>query len=137
MPFSIIEKEMMIERAHRTKRNYKDKDKKRPRTIVLRLTNFKEKSIILKNVNKVKRSDVYINEDFSRETTELRKKMWKEVKQLLSEGNFTYFNYRTIITRGQGKKQFDQIINFYKLIAQMAPEANFEDMSFKPFSYSK
>ena len=37
-----IEKEIIIERAHRTKRNYKDKDKKRPRTIVLRLANFKD-----------------------------------------------------------------------------------------------
>ena len=92
-----IDKYIMIERAHRTKRNYKDKDKKRPRTIVLRLENFKEKSIILKNVNKLKGSDVYINEDFSRETTD-------EVKQLRSEGKFAYLNYRTIITRDQGKK---------------------------------
>ena len=68
----------MIERAHRTKRNCKDKDKKRPRTIILRLANFKDKSIILKNVNKLKGSDVYINEDFSRETTELRKNLWDE-----------------------------------------------------------
>ena len=56
-------------------KNYKDKDKKRPRTIVLRLAKFKDKNIILKNVNKLKESDVYINEDFSRETTELRKKL--------------------------------------------------------------
>ena len=77
-----IEKEIIIERAHRTKRNYKDKDKKRPRTIVLRLANFKDKNIILKSVNKLKGSDVYINKDFSRETTELRKKLWEEVKQL-------------------------------------------------------
>ena len=75
-----IDKDVMIERAHRTKRNYRDKDKKSPRTIVLRLANFKDKSIILKNVNKLKGSDVYINEDFSRETTELRKKLWDEVK---------------------------------------------------------
>ena len=54
--------------------NYKDEDKKSPRTIVLRLANFRDKSIILKNVNKLKGSDVYINEDFSRETTELRGK---------------------------------------------------------------
>ena len=99
-----IEKEIIIERAHRTKRNYKDKDKKRPRTIVLRLANFKDKNIILKNVNKLKGSDVYINQDFSRETTELRKKLWEEVKQLRSEGKFAYLNYRSIITRGQGKK---------------------------------
>ena len=52
-----IEKEIIIERAHRTKRNYKDKDKKSPRTIVLRLANL------------LKGSDVYINEDFSRKTT--------------------------------------------------------------------
>ena len=63
-----INKDIMIERAHRTKRN-KDKDKKRPRTILLRLAYFKGKSIILKNVNKLKGSDVYINKDFSRETT--------------------------------------------------------------------
>ena len=94
----------MIERAHRTKRNYKDKDKKRARTIVLRLANFKDKGIILKNVNKLKGSDVYISEGFSRETTELRKKLWDEVKQLHLDGKFTYLNYRSIITRDQRKK---------------------------------
>ena len=78
----------MIERAYRTKRIYKDKDKKCSRTIVLRLTNFKDKSIALKNVNKLKGSDVYINEDFNREETKLRKKLWEEVKQLRSEGKF-------------------------------------------------
>ena len=46
-----IEKER-IEQAHRTKRNYTDKDKKRPRAIVLRLVKFKDKNI-LKNVNKM------------------------------------------------------------------------------------
>ena len=94
----------MIERAHRTKRNYKDKDKKRPRIIVLRLANFKDKSIILKNVNKLKGSDIYINEDFSRETTELKEKLWDKVKQLRSDGKFAYLNYRSVITRDQGKK---------------------------------
>ena len=94
----------MIERAHRTKRNCKDKDKKRPRTIILRLANFKDKSIILKNVNKLKGNDVYINEDFSRETTELSKKLWDEVKQLRSEGKFAYLNYPSIIIRDQEKK---------------------------------
>ena len=64
----------MIERAHRTKRNYKDKDKKRLRTIVLRLANFKDKSIILKNVNKLKGNDAYINEDFSRGDNGIKEK---------------------------------------------------------------
>ena len=86
------------------KRNYKDEDKIRPRTIKLRLANFKDKSIILKNVNKLTGNNVYINEDLSWETTELRKKLWDEVKQMHSEGKFAYFNYHSIITRDQGKK---------------------------------
>ena len=94
----------MIERAHRTKRNYKDNDKKLPRTIVLKLANFKDKSTILKNVNKLQGSDVYKDENFSRETMELRKKLWEKVKQLRSEGKFAYLNYRSIISRDQGKK---------------------------------
>ena len=97
----------MIERAYRTKRIYKDKDKKCSRTIVLRLTNFKDKSIALKNVNKLKGSDAYINEGLSREITELRKKLWEEIKQLRSEGKFSYLNYCSIIARDQGKKNFD------------------------------
>ena len=71
---------------------------------MLWLGNFKDKNIILKNVNKPKGSDVYINEDFSRETTELRKKLWEEVKQLRSEGKFAYLNYLSVITRDQAKK---------------------------------
>ena len=70
-----IENKIIIKGAHRTKRNYRNEDKKRPRTIVLRLANFKDKNIILKNVNILKGSDVYVNEDFSMETTELRKKL--------------------------------------------------------------
>ena len=61
------------------KSNDKDKDKKRPRTIMLRLANFKDKSIILKNENKLKGKHIYINKDFIRETKELRKKLWEEV----------------------------------------------------------
>ena len=88
----------MIERAHRTKRNYKDK---RPRSMVLRLANFKDKSIILENANKLKGSDVYINEDFSRETTELRKKLWGEVKQFRS--NHRRCSVRKVILRNFAK----------------------------------
>ena len=99
-----IEKDIIIERTNRKKRNYKDKDKKRPRTIVLRLANVKDKNIILKNLNKLKGSDVYVNEEFNKETTELRKKLWEEVKQLRSEGKFAYLNYRSVVIRDPGKK---------------------------------
>ena len=67
---------------------------------------------MLTSVNKLKESDFDINEDFSWETTKLRKKLLDEVKQLRLEGKFALLNYLSIITRDQGKKQFDQIINF-------------------------
>ena len=71
---------------------------------------FKDKNIILKNVNKLKGSDLYINEDFSRETLELRKKLWEEVKQMCSEGKFAYLNYRSIITRDQTKNNLTKLL---------------------------
>lgn len=43
-----IEKDIVIERVHRMKKNYKDKDKKRPRTIALRLGNITIKASYLK-----------------------------------------------------------------------------------------
>ena len=92
----------IIERAHRTKgktiRNNTAR-KNRPRTIVIKLANYKNKSMILRNVHKLKGSDIFINEDFSKQTTDLRKELWKEVKTLRSEGKIAYLNYRTVVTK--------------------------------------
>ena len=55
--------------------------------------------MILRNVHKLKGSDIFINEDFSKQTTDLRKELRKEVKQLHSEGKTAYLNYRTVITK--------------------------------------
>ena len=40
--------------------------------------------MILRNVHKLKRSDIFLIEDFSKQTTDLRKELWKEVKRLCS-----------------------------------------------------
>ena len=55
--------------------------------------------MILRNVQKLKRSSIFINEDFSKQTIDLRKELWKEVKQLRSEGKIAYLNYRTVVTK--------------------------------------
>ena len=97
-----IHDDIIIERAHRTKgkttRNNTAR-KNQPRTIVIKLANYKDKSMILRNVHKLKGSDIFINEDFSKQTTDLRKELWKEVKQLRSEGKIAYLNYRTVVTK--------------------------------------
>ena len=73
--------------------------KNQPRTIVIKLANYKDKSMILRNVHKLKRSDIFINEDFSKQTTDLRKELWEEVKQLRSEGKIANLNCRAVVTK--------------------------------------
>ena len=55
--------------------------------------------MILRNVDKLKGSDIFINEDVSKQTTDLRKELWKEVKQLRPEGKIAYLNYCTVVTK--------------------------------------
>ena len=53
----------------------------------------------LRNVHKLKGSDIFINANFSKQTTDLRKEPWREVKQLRSEGKIANLNYRTVVTK--------------------------------------
>ena len=88
-----IHDDIIIERAHRTKGKTTRNNtvgRKQPRTIVIKLDNCKDKSVILRNVHKLKGIYIFINEDFSKQTTDLWKELWKEVKQLHSEGKIAY-----------------------------------------------
>ena len=55
--------------------------------------------MILRNVHTLKGSDIFINEGFSKQVTDLRKELWKEVKQLCSEGKIAYLDYYTVYTK--------------------------------------
>ena len=55
--------------------------------------------MILRNVHKLKENDIFINEDFSKQTADLRKELWKEVKLLRSEGKIDSLNYRIVVTK--------------------------------------
>ena len=39
-----------------------------------------------------------MNEDFSKQTTDQKKELWKEARKLRSEGTIAYLNYRTVVT---------------------------------------
>ena len=67
----------------------------KPRTIVCRFLNEKDKTNILKNALKGK--NIFINEDFSDEAMELRKELWEKVKKHRNEGKITYLHYRTVV----------------------------------------
>ena len=90
-------KNVQIERAHRSKRSKSNINSGKPRTIVCKLLNYKQKEEILINTKKLKGSNVFINEDFCYETMQYRKILWEEVKNLRGQGKIAYLNYRSIV----------------------------------------
>ena len=65
----------------------------------MKLLRWKDKEMIMANVRKLKGKNVFINEDFSLETLELRKKLWEQVKQYRQEGKYAVLNYDKIYVR--------------------------------------
>ena len=93
-----IKKHVIIERVHRGG-NKQNKTFNKPRTIFAKLLDYRDKEQIIKNANKLKGSGIYINEDFSKETTEIRKELWLKVKKLRNEGMYAYIQYDRVISR--------------------------------------
>ena len=91
-----IAKNIVIERAHRIKKNGNSDNPGKPRIIVCRFLNYKDKTNILKNAKKLNGKNIFINEDFSHETMELRKELWEKVKKHRDEGKIAYLSYRTV-----------------------------------------
>ena len=61
-----------IERAHRVGNT----NNISPRTVVAKFSSFKRKQIVLSIAIKLKEQNIYINEDFSKETMDTRKGKW-------------------------------------------------------------
>ena len=85
--------------AHRVKLNNRDSNTNRPRTIVMKLLQLKDKTKIFQNANKLKGQNIFINNDFSKATLELKKDFMIEVKKLRELGKIAYLNYTTIVFR--------------------------------------
>ena len=53
----------------------------------------------MKNEKKLKGKNIFINEDFSHETMELRKELWEKGKKHREEGKAAFLHYRTIVVK--------------------------------------
>ncbi|XP_065679760.1 uncharacterized protein LOC136094097 [Hydra vulgaris] len=91
-----ISNEIIIERAHRIGQ---PKEDKKPRTIVLKLLNFQDKTKILDATKNLRGTGIYVNEDFAKETIESRRMLWEEVKMLRLEGKYAVIKYDKIVSR--------------------------------------
>ena len=93
-----------IEREHRSG----SRNAGKPRTIVMKLLNYKEKERILKNASKLKGTNIFIYEDFSYETTQIRKRLWAKVKALRKSGKYAVLQYDRIVER-DGKQNVQNV----------------------------
>ena len=84
-----------IERAHRAKRKSRNKQ----RTIACKLLRFKDKQNILKKAKLLKRTNIFIHEDYCLDIVECRKELWEEDKVSRSQGKIAYLNYRSTVSR--------------------------------------
>ena len=90
-----------VERAHRVG----NKGKNNKRTIVLKLASFKDKLKIISEARKLKGTNISINEDYSKETLEIRKEKWKEVKELRKNVTYAILVYDKVVIKGKYRKQ--------------------------------
>ena len=72
-----IESDVEIDRCHRIgfRKTKTGQNQDQPRTVVCRLNRFKDKQRILNNAKKLKNMGIYIYENFSKDTMELRKSL--------------------------------------------------------------
>ena len=86
-------KDIRIERAHRIKSS---SAKAGPKTIVAKILDWDDKQTIINRSSELKNTGFFINEDFSAETLEIRKKLWSEVKDLRRKGKYAVIKYDRI-----------------------------------------
>ena len=94
-----MDKEVIIQRAHRVKS--KNQDSAKPRTIVFLLRDYEDKESMLKHAKNLKGTNKYLNEDFCKDTIEVRKALWAQVKELRSANKRAFLQYRSVIVKGQ------------------------------------
>ncbi|XP_057297305.1 uncharacterized protein LOC130626314 [Hydractinia symbiolongicarpus] len=84
-----------VERAHRTGEESNGKK----RTIVLKLLDYKDKVNILNNSKKLKGTGIYVNEDYSTSTNQIRANLFKEMKIHRENGKYAIVLYDRLVVR--------------------------------------
>ena len=70
----------------------------------MKLLQFKYKTNIFQNVNKLKGQNIFINNDFSKTTWELKKDLMVEANRLKELSKIAYLKYSTTVSREKIKK---------------------------------
>ena len=90
-----IEGELQMERCHRVGKRQQESN--RPRSIICKITKFKDKKFILINAKKLKDTGIFIYEDFNKKTSELRKTLWEQVLEYCQQKNLLTYITKAFI----------------------------------------
>ena len=94
-------KDIIIERVHRTGSKINGKK----RAIIVKLLTFKYKDAVLKQYRQkqIWKDNIYVNEDYSQHTAELRKQLFKQAREILQPGKFVKVVYKKVVVSGINK----------------------------------
>ena len=87
----------LTERAHRLGKPKRDSD--RPRPIIVKMSSHRDKQHILSNARKLARSEMNVNEDFSKPTLELHTQLYKAAKSAKEKGDSNMRSFRVLYRR--------------------------------------
>ena len=92
-----------IERAHRTgpKRNRDGSARSKPRTIVCKLYDWKEKEYLIRRIKEIKPTGLYLNEDLAKETVRKWKKQMPKLIEARKQGKLAYFSLDKLIIKNR------------------------------------
>ena len=93
-----LEFEPSIERAHRVGKIVTG-TRRRPRTIVCRLRDWKQKELIIKSSRRIKPAGIYIKEDLAQETLEKRDEQRPQLEEAKRKGKIAYFVLDKLIVK--------------------------------------
>ena len=94
--------ELCTERAHHVAGNKSNKeasdDLPKPKTIIAKLLDYKEKEEIMKRAFKLKDTGFYTRENYLKEAISIRKKLREDVKNLRKKGEYAVLKNDKIVT---------------------------------------
>ena len=86
-----------LDRAHRLGK--KGDERKAPRPIIVKFTSYKDKEYVMNNKTKLEGKPIFINEDYSKNTVDIHKKLLAKAKAAKEENKMIekyFLNYKSI-----------------------------------------
>ena len=88
-------KYITIERAHRAGSKINGKK----RTIIVKILNYKDKDTVLNQYRQKQlwKDNIYVNEDYSERTADLRKQLFEQAKEIRQSGKSAKVVYKKLV----------------------------------------